>query len=79
MDAVGRCCRAGLITTMILLAKGLVMARAESARRQSHPGNTGLCFSEQIARVLHPAGMRAISRIISMLLAAVAISTIRGG
>jgi multiple antibiotic resistance protein len=36
-------------------------------------------FSEKIGRVISPTGMRAISKIVSMLLAAIAVNMIRQG
>ena len=36
-------------------------------------------FSDQLARVFRPTGLRALSKIISMLLAAIAVSMIRHG
>ena len=36
-------------------------------------------FSERIGRIIRPTGMRAISKIVSLLLAAIAVNMIRQG
>ena len=69
-----------LITTMLLLAQSLGMAVALAALGVNLIlVILAFAYSEQIARVLRPTGMRAISKIISMLLAAIAVSMIRRG
>ena len=69
-----------LITTLILLAQALGMAVALSALFANLVLVViAFACSDQIARVLRPTGMRAISKIISMLLAAIAVSMIRRG
>ena len=69
-----------LITTLILLAQSLGMAVALSALFANLVLVViAFACSDQIARVLRPTGMRAISKIISMLLAAIAVSMIRRG
>jgi multiple antibiotic resistance protein len=69
-----------LITTLLLLAQTLGWAIALAAL----VANLGLVvfalhYSEWLGRKIGPTGLRAISKIISMLLAAIAISMIRKG
>ena len=69
-----------LITTLIALAQTLGIVVALSAL----VANLGLVvlafmFSDQIGRLIGAPGMRAISKIISMLLAAIAVNMIRSG
>lgn len=69
-----------LITTLILLEQALGLAVALTALFANLLLVVlGFAFSDQIARVLRPTGMRAISKIISMLLAAIAVNMIRRG
>lgn len=69
-----------LITTLILLAQdlGLIVALAALSANLLLVV-LGFAFSDQIARVLRPTGMRALSKIIAMLLAAIAVNMIRRG
>ncbi|MGH7959060.1 MAG: MarC family protein [Opitutaceae bacterium] len=69
-----------LITTLIALAQTLGVAVALAAL----VANLALVilaftFSDRIGRVIGATGMRAISKIISMLLAAIAVNMIRQG
>ena len=69
-----------MITTLIALVQTLGIVVALSAL----VANLGLVvlafmFSDQIGRLIGAPGMRAISKIISMLLAAIAVNMIRSG
>ena len=57
----------GLVITLVALAVNLTLVVA------------ALHYSEWLGRKISPTGMRAISKIISMLLAAIAVSMIRRG
>jgi multiple antibiotic resistance protein len=68
------------ITTLILLAQTLGVGVTFAAL----VANLGLvvlafAFSERIGRIIRPTGMRAISKIVSLLLAAIAVNMIRQG
>jgi multiple antibiotic resistance protein len=68
------------ITTLILLAQTLGVAVTFAAL----VANLVLvvlafAFSEKIGRIIRPTGMRAVSQIVSMLLAAIAVNMIRQG
>ena len=68
------------ITTLILLAQTLGVAVAFAALVVNLVIVVlAFAFSEKIGRVISPTGMRAISKIVSMLLAAIAVNMIRQG
>ena len=68
------------ITTLILLAQTLGVAVAFAALVANLVIVVlAFAFSEKIGRVISPTGMRAISKIVSMLLAAIAVNMIRQG
>lgn len=68
------------ITTLILLAQTLGVAVAFAALVANLVIVVlAFAFSEKIGRIISPTGMRAISKIISMLLAAIAVNMIRQG
>jgi multiple antibiotic resistance protein len=69
-----------LITTLLVLAQTIGWAQALVAL----VANLGLivlafAFSERLGRMIGTTGMRAISKIISMLLAAIAVNMVRRG
>jgi multiple antibiotic resistance protein len=69
-----------LITTLLVLAQTIGWAQAFAAL----VANLGLvvlafAFSERLGRMIGATGMRAISKIISMLLAAIAVNMVRRG
>ena len=68
------------ITTLILLAQtlGVVVTLAALAMNLVLVV-LAFAFSEKLGRFLRPSGLRAISKIISMLLAAIAVNMIRRG
>jgi multiple antibiotic resistance protein len=69
-----------LITTLILLAETLgVRITLAALAANLVLVVVAFRFSDQFGRVVGPTGLRAISKIISMLLAAIAISMIRRG
>lgn len=69
-----------LITTLLLLAQTLGWLTALLALSANLVIVVlALHYSDWLARKIRPTGMRAISKIISMLLAAIAISMIRKG
>jgi multiple antibiotic resistance protein len=69
-----------LITTLILLAQTLGVTVALTALVANLLlAVLAFACSDQLGRVIRPTGMRAISKIISMLLAAIAVSMIRQG
>ncbi len=68
------------ITTLILLAQTLGVAVTFAALVLNLVIVVlAFAFSEKIGRVISPTGMRAISKIVSMLLAAIAVNMIRQG
>lgn len=68
------------ITTLILLAQTLGVAVTFAALVANLVIVVlAFAFSEKIGRVISPTGMRAISKIVSMLLAAIAVNMIRQG
>jgi multiple antibiotic resistance protein len=68
------------ITTLILLAQTLGVAVTFAALVVNLVIVVlAFAFSEKIGRVISPTGMRAISKIVSMLLAAIAVNMIRQG
>lgn len=68
------------ITTLILLAQTLGVAITFAALVVNLVIVVlAFAFSEKIGRVISPTGMRAISKIVSMLLAAIAVNMIRQG
>lgn len=68
------------ITTLILLAQTLGVAVTFAALVVNLVLVVlAFAFSERIGRVISPTGMRAISKIVSMLLAAIAVNMIRQG
>lgn len=68
------------ITTLILLAQTLGVAVAFAALVANLVIVVlAFAFSERIGRIISPTGMRAISKIVSMLLAAIAVNMIRQG
>jgi multiple antibiotic resistance protein len=68
------------ITTLILLAQTLGVAVAFAALVANLVIVVlAFAFSEKIGRIISPTGMRAISKIVSMLLAAIAVNMIRQG
>ncbi len=68
------------ITTLILLAQTLGVAVTFAALVANLVIVVlAFAFSEKIGRIISPTGMRAISKIVSMLLAAIAVNMIRQG
>lgn len=68
------------ITTLLLLAQSLGVAATLAALAANLALVVlALHYSEWLGRRIGPTGMRAISKIISMLLAAIAVSMIRQG
>jgi multiple antibiotic resistance protein len=68
------------ITTLILLAQTLGLAVTLAALAVNLMlVILAFAYSERLARLISSTGLRAISKIISMLLAAIAISMIRKG
>jgi multiple antibiotic resistance protein len=68
------------ITTLILLAQTLGVAVTFAALVANLMIVVlAFAFSEKIGRIISPTGMRAISKIVSMLLAAIAVNMIRQG
>ena len=68
------------ITTLILLAQTLGVGVTFAALVANLVLVVlALAFSERIGRIIRPTGMRAISKIVSLLLAAIAVSMIRQG
>jgi len=79
---VGRHLTAGhaSITTVILLAQTLSLTVTLAALAVNLMLVILACaYSERLARLISATGLRAISKIISMLLAAIAIGMIRKG
>ena len=68
------------ITTLILLAQTLGVGVTFAALAANLVLVVlAFAFSERIGRIIRPTGMRAISKIVSLLLAAIAVNMIRQG
>jgi len=68
------------ITTLILLAQTLGVGVTFAALAANLVLVVmAFSFSERIGRIIRPTGMRAISKIVSLLLAAIAVNMIRQG
>jgi len=69
-----------LITTLLLLDQSLgLVPTLEGLAVNLVLIVLAFAFSEQLSRLIRPTGLRAISKIISLLLAAIAINMIRRG
>jgi multiple antibiotic resistance protein len=69
-----------MITTLIISAQtvGVIVALAALTVNLLLTV-LAFAFSDELARLIRPTGMRALSKIISMLLAAIAVNMIRQG